>query len=93
MKSGACFLIQGARKQGMMGRVLDLELEDPRSLRLTLTKWPSDLIHTIEPHFPHLLLGTVLLACLASETVFAGSGENVNGTTLKCLHHCYFLGL
>ena len=31
MKSGACFLIQGARKQGMMGRVLDLELEDPRS--------------------------------------------------------------
>ena len=30
-ESGGCFLIQGERKQGMMGRVFDLELEDPRS--------------------------------------------------------------
>lgn len=30
-KSGGCFLIQGEKKRSIMGRVLDLELEDPRS--------------------------------------------------------------
>lgn len=30
-KSGGCFLIRGEKKQGVMGGVLDLELEDPRS--------------------------------------------------------------
>ena len=30
-KSGGCFLIQEEKKQGITGRVLDLELEDPRS--------------------------------------------------------------
>lgn len=69
-----------------MGRVLDLELEDPRrSGSYSATKQPSDLIHTTEAHFPHVLLGTVLPASLAYR-LFAGSGKDVNEITLKCLH-------
>lgn len=32
-KSGGCFLIQEEKKQGITGRVLDLESEDSRSSR------------------------------------------------------------